>query len=315
MGVAEMGELTDVKVKDVWDHEAYDFTPWLAENLDKLSRVLDVEMDLEGKEMAVGNLKADIVCRVPTDGSRVLIENQLENANLQHLGQVMAYLAGLEARTVVWVARDFDEAHLSAFRWLNEHTSGEFGFFAVRLRAVKIGDSPPAPLFEVIERPNDWNRQLGNGAKGLSELGKLKRDFWAHYRDRHPDVQRPTPGYAGSNVNDPVPHLDARVSLYPATDGAGIFIASSFDKPSSGLSERLEPYLEHLRSELEKAIAEDGLGHIYGSKHNSRLDIDGYDRANWDKITDWLESRRKIYLRVLTGPAADGDYATTESDP
>ncbi|MCY4103187.1 MAG: hypothetical protein OXG55_08015 [bacterium] len=311
MGTEDMGELTDVNLREVWKHEALAFTPWLAKNLDKLSSVLDVTLELEEEEMLVGNLRADIVCRVPTDGTRVLIENQLEWANLQHLGQVMAYLAGLEARTVVWVARDFDEAHLSAFRWLNEHTSGEFGFFAVRLRAVKIGDSPPAPLFEVIERPNDWDRGVRTVGE-LSELGKLKRDFWARYRDRHPDVQRPTPGYAGSNVNDPISQLDARVSLYPAVDGAGIFISSSFGKPSSGLLERLDPYLEHLRSELEKAIAKDGLGHIYGPKHNSKLDIDGYDRANWDQIADWLESRRRIYMRVLTGPP--GDDAASESD-
>ncbi len=310
MGVAEMGKLTYVNVKEVWGHEAFDFTPWLAEHLHQLSGVLDVELDLEETEMSVGKLKADIVCRVPTDGSRVLIENQLAKADLQHLGQVMAYLAGLEARIVVWVASGFDEAHLSALRWLNEHTSEEFGFFAVRIRTVKIGDSLPAPVFEVAEHPNEWDRQVKAESQGLSELGKLRRDFWAHYRERHPSVEKPQPGFAGSNVNHMVSELDVRVSLYLANDGAGIYTAAPFGKPSGGLSARLDPYLGDLRSALEEGIAEDGLGRIYGSKHNSRLYMDGYDRANWDKITDWLESRRQIYMKVLTGPPGDGEDAT-----
>ena len=132
MGVIEMGELTDVNVRDLWEHEAQDFTPWLAEHLNRLSGVLGIDLELEDTEMAVsGGYRADIVCREPGDGARVLIENQLEWADIHHLGQVMAYLSGLDAKIVVWIARGFGDEHLSAFRWLNEHTSDDFAFFAV----------------------------------------------------------------------------------------------------------------------------------------------------------------------------------------
>ena len=95
---------------------------------------------------------ADILATYPADGSRVIIENQLESTDHTHLGQIMTYLAGLEAKTVVWIARDFRGPHLSAIRWLNTHTTDEFAFFAIKLRVVQIGDNSSivAPLFEVV---------------------------------------------------------------------------------------------------------------------------------------------------------------------
>ena len=321
MGVAKMGELTDVDVRQLWGHEAHDFTPWLAESLNHLSRVLDVELNLEGTEVAVGNLKADIVCSVPTDGSKVLIENQLENANLQHLGQVMAYLAGLEARIVVWIARDFAEAHLSALRWLNEHTSEEFGFFAVRIRAVKIGDSLPAPVFEVVERPNEWDRQVRQESASLSELGHWRREFWDHLRKRHPGTPVLYPGYAGSNVNHKIERLNIRISWWLSKgNNAGAFLAKidkTHDAPMGGI---LTPYRPALLESLRAAQKRDGYGEnvdviVDPDKTCSvRLYIDPSDRANWDKIADWLESRRQIYMKVLTGPPGDGEDATAKSD-
>ena len=177
MNQLELGALEQVDVREVWRHEAQDFTPWLAENLDKLSAVLHVDLEREGVEVQVGPYRADIVARIPQDGTRVLIENQLEGANLQHLGQVLAYLAGLDAEIVVWIATGFDEAHLSAIRWLNEHTKDPFAFLAVKLEVVRIGDSQSAPVFDVPERPNQWQRQAQEvGRSGeLSEIGRFRR--------------------------------------------------------------------------------------------------------------------------------------------
>ena len=164
MGISELGTLESDDLRKAWEHEAHDFTPWLAQNLDRLGAELGVELELEGTEIQVGPYRADIVARDPTDDSTVLIENQLEPANLQHLGQVLAYLAGLRAETVVWIAKSFDQAHLSAIRWLNDRTDDPYAFFAVRVRVVKIGESPLAPVFDVLEQPNDWDRaRQGDG--------------------------------------------------------------------------------------------------------------------------------------------------------
>ena len=143
-----IGTITDVDIRQAWAHEAHTFTPWLAANLDVLSRVIGVPMELEGTEVSVERFSADILARNTLDDSLVLIENQLTGSDHSHLGQLMTYLAGLDAKTVVWVATDFRDAHLSAVNWLNEHTALDFAFFAVTVRVIRIGDSPLAPVFE-----------------------------------------------------------------------------------------------------------------------------------------------------------------------
>ena len=153
----EFGELKDVTLRDVWGNEAQHFTPWLAANMERLSEAIGIPLESEGTEVAVEQFSADIVARNPADGSRVLIENQLEGSDHRHLGQILTYLAGVQAQTVIWVARDFDESHRSAIRWLNDHTEEPFAFFAVRVRVVQIADSPLVPLFEVLERPSPEN--------------------------------------------------------------------------------------------------------------------------------------------------------------
>ncbi|TNF12951.1 MAG: hypothetical protein EP320_10210 [Rhodobacteraceae bacterium] len=154
------GRLVDLPLRDAWKHEAHQFTPWLAENIDHLSEAIGIPLELTGTEVAVESFSADILARNPMDDSVVLIENQLEQTDHTHLGQIMTYLAGLEAQTVVWIAPAFREPHLSAIRWLNEHTSDGFSFFAIKARVVRIGDSPYAPIFEVVEKPDLWQRKL-----------------------------------------------------------------------------------------------------------------------------------------------------------
>lgn len=172
------GRLEDLPLRDAWKHEAHQFTPWLADNIDHLSEVIGIPLELTGTEVAVETFSADILARNPMDDSIVLIENQLETTDHTHLGQIMTYLAGLDAQTVVWIAPAFREPHLSAIRWLNEHTSDGFSFFAVKARVVRIGDSPYAPIFEVLEKPDFWQRQLSGEIINRSALfEKIKTKF------------------------------------------------------------------------------------------------------------------------------------------
>ena len=187
---AAFGTLENVPVRSAWTHEARGFTPWLAQNLDALSRAIGIPLEMTGTEVAVESFSADILARNPDDGSIVLIENQLEVTDHAHLGQIMTYLSGLEAQIIIWVAPEFRDPHLAAIRWLNARTVDPYAFFAVRLRVVRIGDSPFAPLFDVLERPNDWSRSLQEvvrEARAPTELGALRRDFWSRLLERHPD--------------------------------------------------------------------------------------------------------------------------------
>ena len=155
----KFGQLKDMDIRDVWPYEANNFTPWLAENLSHLAEAIGIPLELEGTEIAVEGYSADILGTYPADGSRVIIENQLETTDHTYLGQITTYLAGLEAKTVVWIARDFRGTHLSAIRWLNTHTTDDLAFFAIKLRVVQIGDNSlvVATFFEAVERLNEWS--------------------------------------------------------------------------------------------------------------------------------------------------------------
>ena len=117
-----IAKLETVDTRLAWAHEANDFTPWLAENLEHLSEAVGLRLELEGTEVSIETFSADILARNLYDDSRVLIENQLAPSDHSHLGQILTYLAGLEAKTVIWIASDFKEPHLSAMKWLNSNS-------------------------------------------------------------------------------------------------------------------------------------------------------------------------------------------------
>lgn len=282
--------LAEVPLRQAWAHEAHRFTPWLAANLDQIAEVISIPLELIGTEMRVGTFSADILARSATDDSIVLVENQLEASDHTHLGQIMTYLAGLEAQTMVWVAPSFRDEHLSAIRWLNEHTVDPFAFFAVRLRVVRIADSPFAPLFEVVERPNRWDRQVADQKRtaeaGLSDLGQHRLAFWTHLCGRHPWFGTPD---ASSSHWVALSGTGAVAVQYISRSGVGIFVRPRRGQAMDGLARELEPHLPALSQDLG---APTGGTDSFLSSH---LPIDGRDPANWDRMADWLDERTKAY--------------------
>jgi hypothetical protein len=184
----DLGTLERVDLRSVWPHEQYDFTPWLAEeaNLAVLGRTLGLELDLVGIEVAVGPYAADIVCTDALTQQPVLIENQLARTDHSHLGQILTYAAGLEARTVVWVASGFTDEHRAAIDWLNEVTQEGWQFFALEIELWRIGTSAPAPRFNIVCRPNDWSRAVREEAaraEASSPGQAFRLKFWTAFRD------------------------------------------------------------------------------------------------------------------------------------
>lgn len=185
--MAELGMLEQVDLRGVWQHEAYHFTPWLAQpqNLTLLGRELEMDLELVGQEVAVGPYAADILCKDSFTGN-VLIENQLEKTDHSHLGQILTYAAALEVHTVVWIAARFSDEHRAAIDWLNEITHDEWRFFALEIELWRIGDSAPAPKFNVVCRPNDWSRAVRDEAakaETASPTQALQLRFWSEFRD------------------------------------------------------------------------------------------------------------------------------------
>lgn len=159
--VSTFGRLERVDLCEVWPHEAASFTPWLAqaESIQLLGDTIGMSLQVEAQEKDVGPFRADILCRdTSPNGGWVLIENQLERTGHPHLGQLITHAAGLDAATVVWIAQHFTDEHRAALDWLNEITGDAFRFFALEVEAWRIGDSMPAPKFNVVSRPNSTLR-------------------------------------------------------------------------------------------------------------------------------------------------------------
>ena len=297
MNQANLATLERVDVRCAWPHEAQDFTPWLANNLDRLAPALGLgNLERAGEEVQVGPYWADIVARIPQDGAKVLIENQLECADLQHLGQILAYQAGLNAQIIVWVATDFLEPHLAAIRWLNEHTDDPFGFFAVRLSLVQIEDSPLAPVFTVLERPNAWLRP-----SGLSESGRLHRDFWEHLSARRPDAPKRS-GYANSYMRHLVQEAKLNVTQYLTQSSAGVALQGVSGDMQENVQPKVERFRKALQHEFEGDRWDDG-SFLCGTN----IKVDSRDRNNWDRMADWLDDTRQTYERVLRSSLAPTD--------
>lgn len=300
----EISELLPADARDAWPHEALDFTPWLAENLDRLGKILGISMDLEGTEVAVESFSADILAINNLDESRVLIENQLAVTDHSHLGQIMTYLAGLDVRTVIWIATDFRAPHVSAINWLNEHTADGFSFFGVKLGVVRIGDSPLAPIFEVVARPNDWERKIKAAASAKSgprsDIAQMKRDFWDAFLAQHPDSR--DIGVTETSANNIwliVPSkLKVMISIWAGkSDGVGLFIRGLRGAPSEETLEMLEPYADLLEQQLLTPMEPNmKWGHFFGQFS----EFDMGDKANWPAAIDWLNEKARQYFDALT---------------
>lgn len=180
-----LGKLERIPLRKAWAHEAIEFTPWLAQadNLQLLAETLGLdELELVGVEYPVGDFNVDILCS--DNGGKVIIENQLEKTNHTHLGQILTYAAGVGARKVIWVAESFRTEHVAALEFLNQHTTDELNFFAVEIELWRIGESPMAPSFNVVVKPNDWAKTGQQNAKVAANMTPTKQrqlKFWTDW--------------------------------------------------------------------------------------------------------------------------------------
>jgi Domain of unknown function (DUF4268) len=203
MSGVELGSLERLDARQVWKNEAYDFTPWLRANVDLLGQALGIEIDPDvQQEVAVGLFSADLLGTDLGSQAAILIENQLEQTDHSHLGQLLTYAGGLDSKILVWLSPSVREEHRQALIWLNENTVEDVLFFGVEIELLRIDGSKPAPHFKVVAAPNEWQkskrvRVVGGAAPQTSERNERYREFWkgviADIRHREPGFTSTTP--------------------------------------------------------------------------------------------------------------------------
>jgi hypothetical protein len=308
----DLGRLTRVDLREIWTSEAIDFTPWLAreDNLQVLGETLEIDLELEAQEKAVGPFRADILCKDIRSNAWVLVENQLERTDHTHLGQLLTYASGLEAVTIVWVAARFTEEHRATLDWLNKITDESFRFFGLEVELWRIGDSPAAPKFNIVSKPNDWSRSVAQAARAideseLSDVRVMQLGYWTALHSLLNEVNGPVSGnrkpQAQSWMNYPIgrtnfalgaamirPKRQVRSELYIAGDEAKNFFFL------------LREQKDTIEKELGYALEWEELPARRDCRISSYLeDVDPEDESDWARQHKWLASRLNDMHRVF----------------
>ena len=311
--MVEVASLDEVSVREVWPDEAHDFTPWLAENPEHLSKALHMDLELEGAEVAVGPFSADVVLRDANTGQRVVVENYLETTDHDHLGKLITYAAGLEAHWAVLVAKTFRPEHRSALIWLNSISGEDSGFFGIEVHAVRIGDSPAAVQLGVVVEPDDFSRQARAATKTMTETQALYTDWWAEFlpalHDAYPGWSSVrTPSYANW-MNFPSGKGGVRYGLcFPYPTGASNYSLRAEVYVDDG--ESTYPLLEAQRLRIEGECSRELQWEPLEDARASRVAVyldpaDPADRAKWPEYRAWAVKTLGELRRAFSGPIKD----------
>lgn len=174
----ELGTIEKVDLREVWEHEATDFTPWLADNIEVLGSALGIDIEVREQEASVGPYSLDILAHDMNSDRPIVIENQLEVTDHDHLGKLLTYAAGFDANVLVWIAREFKDEHREALDLLNHRTGEDTQIYGVEIELWKIGTSFPAPNFKMVAFPNEWSPTKGQRLTSVSGRGEQYKEFY-----------------------------------------------------------------------------------------------------------------------------------------
>ena len=296
-----IGKLKEVDIRELWKHEQYDFSEWLSkkENIENLNEILGLTLVDISKETYVGTYRCDLFAKDETTGIKVIIENQLEISNHDHLGKIIPYAPGLDAKVVVWIVKEAREEHRSAIEWLNNNTNSNVNFFLIEIHAYKIGNSDPAPMFQVVEQPNDFikNNKSTNRDESMNKSQSQRIEFWNQFnnvvieRGKPFNIRKPTTDHwYNIAIGTSDAHIDITLVNKDSLIGVEIYITDNkelFDKLYSRkdeIEEELGFQLDWRR--LDNSKASRIVYHIKG------LNFD--DHSNYDELIN-----KTIDLAVL----------------
>lgn len=254
----DLSKLKKVELREVWGHEATDFTSWLSqsENLDLLSEEIGITIKLLQTEASVGKFNVDILAEQENTGRKIIIENQLEETNHDHLGKIITYASGYDAEIIIWIVSDYREEHQKAVEWLNEHTDENISLFLIKLELWQIGNSNPAPKFDVIVSPNEWAKAIKTTSAGqeVTQTKIQQLEFWTKLKNyvkaKDSKIKLQTPRYQHW-YDVSMGSADAHIALTINTKKS-LFGCEFYINKNKGLFN----FLFEQKAEIEKEIGE-----------------------------------------------------------
>ncbi len=275
----KFGEIKKIELKDIWNNEAYDFTPWLSENIDSLGEALGMELELTDMEADVGDFSLDLLIKDLGTGNTVVVENQLTQTDHDHLGKLLTYASGYSASTVVWISDVVRDEHRQALEWLNQRTDEETQFFGVEVEVFSIDESNPAFTFNPVVSPSEWQKSKKRQVKNtVSEKGELYRIYFQDLIDKLRENYRFTNARVGQPQN-----------WYSFSSGiTGISYGAAFVQSGHA---RTELYIDFEEADKNKALFD------WLLDQKDKLQSDLGEELVWDRMDDNRYSRIAIYKK------------------
>lgn len=316
MSEVNLGALKKVNVRSKWSNEALNFTPWLAkpENIVKLGAAIGLELQVESIEVSVGPFAADILAKDVGTGHYVVIENQLEKTDHDHLGKAITYASVLDASAIVWIATEFTEEHQKALDWLNDNTSTDIGFYGVILELWQIDDSKPAIRFNVVSRAHESVRKtaVARATEGLTDVKRMQLEFWIQFREKLiktkklPSVQAAHAQYwYDVSLGRTGIGLSNIANTYDNKIGVRVYIGNKIADVALPqllvMKETIEAEIGH---ELEWDPNPDNRDKVIMLKR----DADLTKRENWDEYLEWLVDMTLRFRKAFSGRVKSLDF-------
>lgn len=301
-----LSKLQKVDLRNVWKHEALDFTQWLAqpENMAELSDVIGMDLVLIETEASVGRFNVDIYAKEAITERKVIIENQLEMTDHDHLGKIITYASGLDAEIIIWVVKSPREEHRQAVEWLNEHTESRINFFLIQMEVWQIADSPFAPNFNLVVKPNDWSKAIKattNSSNEVSDLKLLQHEFWNAFKElaaeKYPALKlRKTypQHWYDISVGSSQAHISLTVNSQTSQIGCDLYIPDSKE-----LFHQLLGMKEQIELELGQKLDWDEIPHKKASRIKTYFNGDFIDQENWPQQHAWLLEQVLKFQKVF----------------
>jgi len=293
-----------INPRKMWPNEALNFTPWLAENIAELGEKMGMELEVVGQEVSVGPYSADVLAKDVDTDAYVVIENQLEKTNHDHLGKSITYASALNAKTIVWIATDFTEEHKKALDWLNDNTNEDLAFWGVQLELWQISEETASMRLNIVSRPSTSVKTIKSKTNNESESRNTQLEFWTKFRDKLqatkkiPSLQTPQPRYwfdvriGRSNIL-----LSDTCSPQKNIVGVRLYIRSS-------VVDVYYPALLAKKEDINKAL---GCEPIWDANPDARdktiaisYNTDLTDPEKVEEALDWLVEQTIIFHRVFS---------------
>jgi len=300
-----LSKLNKVELRDVWGHEEFDFSNWLAqeENLDVLSEEIGIDIKLVKTEANVGKYSVDILAEEELSGRKIIIENQLEDTNHDHLGKIITYASGYDAEIIIWIVKDVREEHQKAIEWLNEHTDENISFFLIKIELWQIENSNPAPKFEIMVSPNEWAKAIKTnpGNNELTETKLKQLEFWGKFKnyvlekDRKIRLRTPRPQHwYDISMGSSDAHVALTINSQKNLLGCEIYINRNKD---------LFNFLREKKTLIEKEIGEKiewvdatVASRIKIEKEVSKL----FNQEDTEKYFNWFYEKTILFQKVFS---------------